>query len=108
MWSADGIALPAAASDGASHQSLQSFDGECNHPLASSDAHSCTSFWPESLSTARTTRSMSTLIDLPPRNYELPKVRLTNDQMWATFALSAVVLPAALLVAGLVVWRRRQ
>jgi ABC-type uncharacterized transport system involved in gliding motility auxiliary subunit len=49
-----------------------------------------------------------TLIDLPPRNYELPKVRLTNNQMWATFALSALVLPAALLVAGLVVWRRRQ
>lgn len=48
------------------------------------------------------------LIDLPPRTYELPKVQLTNDQMWATFALSALVLPAALLLAGLVVWRRRQ
>jgi hypothetical protein len=48
------------------------------------------------------------LLDLPPRTYELPKVRLTNNQMWATFALSAVVLPTALLLVGLVVWRRRQ
>jgi ABC-type uncharacterized transport system involved in gliding motility auxiliary subunit len=49
----------------------------------------------------------TTLIDLPPRAYELPKVRLTSDQMWATFALSAVALPLALLLAGLAVWRRR-
>lgn len=48
------------------------------------------------------------LIDLSPRTYELPKVRLTNNQMWATFVTSALVLPAALLAAGAAVWRRRR
>lgn len=48
------------------------------------------------------------LIDIAPRQYELPRVQLTNGQMRVTFLLSAVLLPlAALALAGWVWWRRR-
>lgn len=49
------------------------------------------------------------LLDITPRQYELPRVQLTNVQMRSTFVLSAVVLPlAALALAGLAGWRRRR
>ena len=49
------------------------------------------------------------LIDITPRQYELPRVQMTNAQMRATFVLSTVVLPlAALALSGFVWWRRRR
>lgn len=49
------------------------------------------------------------LIDITPRNYEMPRLQLTNGQMRATFLLSAVLLPlAALGLAVFAWWRRRQ
>ena len=49
------------------------------------------------------------LIDITPRQYELPRVQLSNGQMRATFVLSTVVLPlAALLMSVWVAWRRRR
>lgn len=49
------------------------------------------------------------LIDITPRNYELPRVQLSNRQMQATFVLSTVVLPlTALALAVFAWWRRRR
>ena len=49
------------------------------------------------------------LIDITPRQYELPRVQMTNTQMRATFVLSTVVLPlAALALSVFVGWRRRR
>ncbi len=48
------------------------------------------------------------LIDITPRQYELPRVQLTNAQMRATFVLSAVVLPLAALALSMFVWWRRR
>ena len=49
------------------------------------------------------------LIDITPRQYEMPRVQMTNAQMRATFVLSTVVLPlAALLLSVWVWWRRRR
>jgi hypothetical protein len=48
------------------------------------------------------------LIDITPRNYELPRVQMTNTQMRATFVLSTVVLPALALILSLVAWWRRR
>ena len=49
------------------------------------------------------------LIDITPRQYELPRVQMTNGQMRATFVLSTLLLPgAALGLAALAWWRRRQ
>ena len=48
------------------------------------------------------------LIDITPRQYELPRVQMTNAQMRATFVLSTLVLPALALAGALWVrWRRR-
>lgn len=49
------------------------------------------------------------LIDITPRQYELPRLQMTNTQMRATFVASTLVLPgAALALAGLAWWRRRR
>ena len=48
------------------------------------------------------------LIDITPRQYELPRVQMTNTQMRATFLLSAVVLPLAALALSVWVWWRRR
>ena len=48
------------------------------------------------------------LIDITPRNYELPRVQMTNGQMRATFVLSTLVLPAAALAFALFAWWRRR
>ena len=49
------------------------------------------------------------LIDITPRQYELPRVQMTSTQMRATFVLSTVVLPlAALALSVFVGWRRRR
>jgi len=48
------------------------------------------------------------LIDITPRNYELPRVQMTNTQMRATFVLSTLVMPAAALAFSLVAWWRRR
>jgi ABC-type uncharacterized transport system involved in gliding motility auxiliary subunit len=44
------------------------------------------------------------LLDITPRNYELPRLQMTNGQMRATFVLSTLVLPA--LALGLALWLR--
>ncbi len=48
------------------------------------------------------------LIDITPRQYELPRVQMTNAQMRATFVLSTVVLPLAALALSVAVWWRRR
>ena len=48
------------------------------------------------------------LIDIQPRNYELPRMRLTNRQMEVTFLVSTILLPAAVIALGTVVWWRRR
>ena len=48
------------------------------------------------------------LIDITPRQYELPRVQMTNGQMRATFVLSTVVLPLAALALSVFVWWRRR
>ena len=49
------------------------------------------------------------LIDITPRNYELPRLQMTNGQMRATFVLSTLLLPAAALAWALFAgWRRRR
>ena len=48
------------------------------------------------------------LITIRPRNYELPQVKLSNEQMRITFFISTILAPLLAAVAGLVVcWRRR-
>ncbi|MEZ5661286.1 MAG: hypothetical protein R3E83_23085 [Burkholderiaceae bacterium] len=44
------------------------------------------------------------LIDIAPRTYELPSIRLSNQQMQFTFLLSTVLMP--LLALGFIVWHR--
>ncbi len=46
------------------------------------------------------------LIDIQPRSYALPRMELSNRQMTFTFVASAIVLPALVLLSGLVVWWR--
>ena len=48
------------------------------------------------------------LIDITPRQYELPRVQLTNGQMRATFLLSTVLLPLSALALSVFVWWRRR
>jgi ABC-type uncharacterized transport system involved in gliding motility auxiliary subunit len=48
------------------------------------------------------------LIDITPRQYELPRVQLTNGQMRATFLLSTVLLPLTALALSVFVWWRRR
>ena len=48
------------------------------------------------------------LIDITPRQYELPRVQMTNTQMRATFVLSTVVLPLTALALSVLVWWRRR
>jgi len=48
------------------------------------------------------------LIDITPRQYEMPRVQLTNGQMSATFLLSTVALPLAALALSVAVWWRRR
>lgn len=48
------------------------------------------------------------LLDITPRNYEVPRVQMTNTQMRATFVLSTVVMPALALALSLVAWWRRR
>ena len=48
------------------------------------------------------------LVDIAPRNYEIPKIRLTKKQMITTFVLSSVVFPLLLFCCGIIVWWRRK
>lgn len=48
------------------------------------------------------------LIDITPRNYELPRVQMSNGQMRATFILSTLVMPALALGLSLLAWWRRR
>lgn len=48
------------------------------------------------------------LVDITPRNYELPRITLSNRQMQLTFVVSTILLPGLLLLAGVVVWWRRR
>ncbi len=48
------------------------------------------------------------LVDISPRNYEVPRMRLTNWQMQLTFALSTIILPVGMLLLGAFAWWRRR
>jgi ABC-type uncharacterized transport system involved in gliding motility auxiliary subunit len=48
------------------------------------------------------------LVNIQPRNYEMPMIRLTNGQMALTFFASTILLPLLLsLLGGFIWWRRR-
>lgn len=48
------------------------------------------------------------LLDITPRQYEVPRVQMTNTQMRMTFLLSTVVMPVLALALSLVAWWRRR
>ncbi len=48
------------------------------------------------------------LIDITPRNYELPRVQMSNTQMRATFIVSTLVMPTLALGLALLAWWRRR
>jgi ABC-type uncharacterized transport system involved in gliding motility auxiliary subunit len=48
------------------------------------------------------------LIDITPRNYELPRLQMSNGQMRATFILSTLVMPALAIGMSLLAWWRRR
>lgn len=52
--------------------------------------------------------SQQDLLDIAPRNYELPQVRMSNGQMRFTFLFSTVLAPLLALAFGLAVWWRRR
>jgi ABC-type uncharacterized transport system involved in gliding motility auxiliary subunit len=45
---------------------------------------------------------------LKPVDYSLPQIQLTSLQMQATFLLVEVLLPASVILVGILVWRRRR
>jgi hypothetical protein len=48
--------------------------------------------------------AQESLIGIPPRTHDLPRVNLTNRQMKGTFFLSIVLVPAVLTIVGIAVW----
>lgn len=46
------------------------------------------------------------LVDITPRNYQLPRVALSNWQMQLTFLISTLLMPGLLLLAGALAWWR--
>jgi ABC-type uncharacterized transport system involved in gliding motility auxiliary subunit len=52
--------------------------------------------------------AQESLIGIPPRTHDLPRVNLTNRQMKGTFFLSVVLVPALLTVAGTAVWWKQR
>ncbi|HXH84071.1 MAG TPA: Gldg family protein [Candidatus Tectomicrobia bacterium] len=60
------------------------------------------------LNTVNYLAGQENLIGLQPRTHELPRVNLTNRQMKGTFVLSVLVVPAALALAGTVVWWKQR
>lgn len=52
--------------------------------------------------------AQESLIGIPPRTYDPPRVNLTNRQMKATFFASVVLVPALLTVAGTAVWWKQR
>jgi len=52
--------------------------------------------------------AQESLIGIPPRTHDLPRVNLTNRQMKGTFFLSVVLVPAVLALVGTAVWWRQR
>jgi ABC-type uncharacterized transport system involved in gliding motility auxiliary subunit len=52
--------------------------------------------------------AQESLIGIPPRTQDLPRVNLTNRQMKGTFLLSVVLLPSVLAVVGAAVWWKQR
>ena len=52
--------------------------------------------------------AQESLIGIPPRTHDLPRVNLTNRQMKGTFFLSVVLVPALLAVVGTAVWWKQR
>jgi ABC-type uncharacterized transport system involved in gliding motility auxiliary subunit len=52
--------------------------------------------------------AQESLIGIPPRTHDLPRVNLTNQQMKGTFFLSIVLVPALLGVVGTAVWWKQR
>jgi ABC-type uncharacterized transport system involved in gliding motility auxiliary subunit len=52
--------------------------------------------------------AQESLIGIPPRTHDLPRVNLTNRQMKGTFFLSVVLVPAFLALVGTAVWWKRR
>lgn len=48
------------------------------------------------------------LIGVQPRTYDLPRLSMTNQQMKGVFVLSVVLLPATLMLLGIVVWWKKR
>jgi hypothetical protein len=52
--------------------------------------------------------AQESLIGIPPRTHDLPRVNLTNRQMKGTFLLSVVLVPAVLAIVGTAVWWKQR
>ena len=52
--------------------------------------------------------AQESLIGIPPRTHDPPRVNLTNRQMKGTFFLSVVLVPALLAVIGTAVWWKQR
>jgi ABC-type uncharacterized transport system involved in gliding motility auxiliary subunit len=52
--------------------------------------------------------AQESLIGIPPRTHDLPRVHLTNRQMKGAFLLSVVAVPAFVALIGTVVWWKQR
>jgi ABC-type uncharacterized transport system involved in gliding motility auxiliary subunit len=52
--------------------------------------------------------AQESLIGIPPRTRDLPRVNLTNRQMKGTFFLSVILAPAVLAIIGTAVWWKQR
>jgi len=52
--------------------------------------------------------AQESLIGIPPRTHDLPRVNLTNRQMKGTFFLAVVLVPAVLSIVGTAVWWKQR
>jgi ABC-type uncharacterized transport system involved in gliding motility auxiliary subunit len=52
--------------------------------------------------------AQESLIGIPPRTHDLPRVHLTNRQIQSAFLLSVVAVPAVVALVGTVVWWKQR
>jgi len=60
------------------------------------------------LNTVNYLSARENLIGIEPRNYDVPRVNLTNQQLKATVFLSVILIPALLALIGTGVWWRQR
>jgi ABC-type uncharacterized transport system involved in gliding motility auxiliary subunit len=60
------------------------------------------------LNTINYLAAQESLIGIPPRTHDLPRVNLTNRQMKGTFFLTVILAPALLALIGTAVWWKQR